>query len=253
MGGSVTRKGGAAVTCAVTRSSVTGQPPRAGSAAEGRSGMADQVSLRLIQAWRAVVVERLTPTQAIAKYDFRSPQLFNKYVQKLVERGYIYRRQDIPEWVAWADTYPYEPTGKPMVYYPPPPDARLRVTWPAESQGDLTVPTIRAAQWGRWLVQGVPILRLDGSAGRSGRPPDDKIPNLRVVVISDTEALADPPDPEDGLAFLASVRDRWRESDTRLQVPVSVEPDSVSMTRVIACVLGVEAVIDVSLQAPVGE
>jgi len=211
----------------------------------------DQVSLRLIQAWRAVVVERLTPTQAIEKYDFRSPQLFNKYVQKLVAQGYIYRRRDIPDWVEWAETYPYEPTGKPMAYSPPPPDARLRVTWPAESQGDLTVPTIRAVKWGKWLVQGVPILRLDGSAGRSGRPPDDKIPNLRVVVISDTTDLDDPPDADvDGIVFLASVRDRWRESDTVLQVPTQVEPDSVAMTRCIACALEVEAVIDVSKDAP---
>lgn len=211
--------------------------------------MADSnVSQRLIQAWRAVVVERLTPAQAIERYDFKSPQLFNKYVQRLVEQGYIYRRTDIPAWVKWEDTYPYEPTGRPMEYSPAPPDARLRLTWPSEKQGDLTVPTIRAVRWKDWLVQGVPILRLDGSAGRSGRPPDDRIPNLRVVVISDVTSYYDPPIPDDGICFLASAWERWRESDTKLQIPL--EDDSVGMTRAIACALGVEAVIDVSKGEP---
>lgn len=203
-----------------------------------------EVSQRLIQAWRAVVVERLTPAQAIEKYGFGSPQLFNKYVQKLVKEGYIKRRSDIAEWVKWEDTYPYEPTGKDLQYSPTPPGAKLRATWPVERQGDLTVPTIRVVRWKHWVVQGVPILRLDGSAGRSGRPPDDKIPNLRVVVISNAEELSDPPAPDDGLLFLASVRDRWYQTDTELEVPLTFEPDSAGMTLAIASVLGVDAVLD---------
>jgi hypothetical protein len=201
-------------------------------------------SERLAQAWRAVVVERLTPAQAMAKYGFGSRQLFSNYVSKLVTLGYIYRRNDLPEWSRWEDTYPYEPTGKPFQWTPVPDQAKLRLTWPAETQGDLTVPTIRAVRWGDWLVQGVPVLRLDGSTGRSGRPPDDKTPNLRVVVISNVTEVADPPTMDDGIVFLASVRDRWHESDTGTYAGPFDDP--VGMTRVIACALGVEAVIDVS-------
>lgn len=204
----------------------------------------DEVSQRLLQVYEAVVKHRLTPAEAAKRYGM-SLQVFHNYVRKLADGGWIRRKEHLPENARWDQEYPWEPTGQPITYQPLPPDAKLRVGVPVSSQQDMTVATIRFVRWGDWVVQAAPILRLDGASGRAG---NDKIPNLRVVVISNVAMLDDPPHPEDGVCFLASTRQRWFESDTLLQLGRVEDP--VVMTQAIAAALGVEAVINMSKQPP---
>jgi hypothetical protein len=205
--------------------------------------MAAEVSDRMLEVLDAIR-QRLTPAEAMRTLGM-SRSHFNTTVRRLRDRGVIRRREDLPQHAVWSEEYPYEVTGEPVVYRPAiPPDARLRLAYPVDSQRDLTVPPVRHVRWDRWSVQGVPVLNFDGS---SGRRASDLVPEWRVVVVADL----DHPEPEEVQVFLASTHHRWSESVTdRLGWDGE---DRWEMTLVIACAVGVEAIMDMADLAGKGD
>jgi hypothetical protein len=206
--------------------------------------VAAEISDRMQQVLDTLA-RQLTPSQAMAELGMSRSQ-FGTNVRKLRERGIVRRRDDLPLDAAWSQEYPYVLTGAPTTYRPAmPPEARLRLAYPVDSQRDLTVPPHRHVAWRQWSVQSAPLLNLDGSSGRSA---SDRTPEFRVVVATDLAGLQAQPDEVDQAVgtFIASVRRRWSETATR---NLGWEGDEGrDMTLVIACAVGVEAVLDITKQ-----
>lgn len=181
------------------------------------------------------ITRQLLPREALTELGMSRSQ-FGANVRKLRERGVIRRLGSLPDDAQWSLEYPYEVTGVPVVYRQElPPKAQLRLTYPVDSQRDMTVPPVRHVRWGSWSVQGVPLLNLDGTSGRSA---SDRVPHLRAVVAAD---LANPRWVE---VFLASTRVRWSETQTAGEGWDG--PECRDMTLVIACAVGVEAVLNIT-------
>lgn len=214
----------------------------------GVVSMADQVSLRMGQVY-AAIKRRMQPDDAIAEFGFSSRNAFHNQVRRLVDRGFIRRAAGAKARAHWdGPVYPYEVTERPLRAEPAPAGAKVLETYP--SVGSKGERGIRIVRWKNWVIQGVPIARLDGSTGRSNHPPNNRIPNLWVVVLADVDALSDPPSPEEGITFLASVWEYLLESDVRFEVPRKLEKDSKGLTDHIALALDVDAVFDVSMPTP---
>jgi hypothetical protein len=161
-----------------------------------------------------------------------SRQRLAKYRGQLRDRGVIRRRDDVPKYSKVTEEYAWEPTDVPVVERVElPAGARLRLAFPQEVQRDQEVPPIRLVLWQSWSVQGIPMRRPDGKG------PKDALPEHRAVVIADLER-------ETERAILVPLREPWKESDTRALRLAGVGRHVREMTMMIACAVGVEAILD---------
>lgn len=173
--------------------------------------------------------------------------------RKLIERGLIIRKGHIPAAARWTEEYPWEIVeDEALATYrlALPQGARLRLAYPQETERDVSVAPARVIRWNRWTVQGLLMQRPDG------KPPTELLADHRIVVIDDLKTGW-------GTQFRAPrwrqeqpgqrAPTRWRESDTRrLPWPVdeyaAIANAPSDMTLVIACAIGVEAVMDLSAE-----
>jgi DNA-binding Lrp family transcriptional regulator len=125
-----------------------------------------------------------------------------------------------------------QPTYRPAL----PPDAKLNPRYTVTAERDHRVAPVRLILWRGWSVQGIPMLRPDG------RLPKQALPDHCVIYATHLAAGGDH-------LFLAPARRPWRESDTLrhefLPPPVTTA-QLTAITQVIACAIGVEAVLDVT-------
>lgn len=206
--------------------------------------MADTSPVRPGLAYEAIV-RRMQPDEAIAQFGFPSRQAFHNQVTRLVELGVVRRATDTKARAHWdGPVYPFEPTGRPLRASGVPEGTAVLETYPAVAAGRDR--GVRVVRWKQWVIQGVPVCRLDGSTGRSHKPPNDRIPNLWVVVLANIGHLGEPPAPEDGIVFLVSVWHFLLESDVRFEVPEGLEGDLAGLTEHIALAVDVDAVLDVT-------
>ena len=161
-----------------------------------------------------------------------SRQRLAKYRGQLRDRGVIRRRDDVPKYSKVTEEYAWEPTEVPVVERVKlPAGARLRLAFPQEVQRHREVPPIKLVLWKSWSVQGIPMRRPDGKG------PKDALPTHRVVVIADLERDTQRP-------VLVPLRRDWSESDTQALRLSGVGRHVREVTMMIACAVGVEAVLD---------
>ena len=189
--------------------------------------------------WEGVLAQK--PPGQIAKEQTWSPQYVSLLLGQLRDKGCIQRVGTLPSYGRYREQYPWTAReDDPPVYKPAlPPVAKLRQEYIPTSQRDRTVRPIRIVEWLCVVVQGVPIARSDGKG------PKEALTDRCVVVIDNVEVGTTWKYPE--MLFRASLRERWRESQTAALWPVGVTlGECRAMTLVIACAIGVEALLDLT-------
>jgi hypothetical protein len=165
-----------------------------------------------------------------------SRQRIAKYRGALRDRGVIRRRDDVPKYSKVTEEYAWVPTDTPVVERVElPAGARLRLALPQEVQRNQEVPPIRLVLWESWSVQGIPMRRPDG------RGPKDALPTHRVVVIAHLERGTE-------RAVLVPLREPWAESQTQGLRLAGAGQHVRELTMMIACAVGVEAVLTVEIK-----
>lgn len=181
------------------------------------------------------LTERKSPAQIRAELGL-SPQRLANNLRKLVDQGYIVRASSHTRG-PWK-SYPYEVV-KPAPIPAPrlPTGARFRSEYAVTNQRDLSVEPITLARWGRWSVQGAPLLHPEGKHPTQLQSP------YRVLVV-----YRDSGDPGTAPGVWSVVWPRgqvwsWRDTAGVLggTVPVDQRP---ALTLLCAGVLGVDAVLE---------
>lgn len=197
----------------------------------------------------AAMRDRKPPLQ-IAEEWGTSRQNVDQVRRKLARKGVIVRDARIPRWMRYSEAYPWTVVDGLDVRYEPavPPAAVFHVLYPAGQTEGLEVPPIRVVQWEGWTIQGLPAARTDGHVGAMEH---------RVVwCVQDGDARS--------WSFPAPVsrRDipvRWMEAHTVDEFEVKpsrkyrlrlTPGQRAGLTRCIAAVVGVEAVLELSGPVP---
>lgn len=193
--------------------------------------------------WQLLEAMRLreTPFDTAQKWG-TTRQNVDNVRRELERKGAIIRRKDVPWWMFYSDEYPWViPDGLEVRYEPAlPPNAELRAIYPRDSVGDMTVAPIRIVRWddAGWTVQGLPTARRDG-----------KIKAMLERVVWCIH------DDDRSWSFPAWVEEPWMESFTREELTLTRSPDRQlvmdpellrAMTEMIAAVIGVPAVLDIT-------